>query len=78
MLNIQYGSKEFNLPYALTKSIGEVWLDAATFQNFHCNFLLMNILNTLHYVHSIIYNVILYLTSLLSIIPVGDGQEILC
>ena len=26
MLNIQYGNKEFNLPYALTKSIGEVWL----------------------------------------------------
>ena len=24
MLNIQYGSREFNLPYAVTKTIGEV------------------------------------------------------
>lgn len=24
MLNIQFGSSEFNLPYALTKTIGEV------------------------------------------------------
>lgn len=24
MLNIQYGNKELNLPYALTKTIGEV------------------------------------------------------
>ena len=81
MLNIQYGSKEFNLPYALTKSIGEVWLDAATFRNFHCNFLLMNILNTMHYctyMYNPLFTIILYFTSLLSIIPVGDGQEILC
>ena len=34
MLNIHYGSKEFNLPYALTKSIGEVWLAATTVQTF--------------------------------------------
>lgn len=28
MLNIQYGNKELNLPYALTKTIGEViWLN---------------------------------------------------
>ena len=25
MLNIQYGSREFNLPYAVTKTIGEVF-----------------------------------------------------
>ena len=32
MLNIQYGNKEFNLPYALAKSIGEVWLVVITVQ----------------------------------------------
>lgn len=34
MLNIQYGDKEFNLPYALTKSIGEVWLVVITVRTF--------------------------------------------
>lgn len=36
MLNIHYGSKEFNLPYALTKSIGEVKTDIFSLSGVPC------------------------------------------
>ena len=67
MLNIQYGSKEFNFPYALTKSIGEVWLVAATVQTFFP--LLMKILNTIHNLQFIII--------LLTILHFTYGPDIL-
>ena len=35
MLNIQFGSSEFNLPYALTKTIGEVSYNMHIQVNYH-------------------------------------------
>ncbi|XP_078352953.1 FAS-associated factor 1-like [Oculina patagonica] len=38
MLNIKYGSREFNLPYALTKTIGEVKTDILSLSGVPCRY----------------------------------------
>ena len=78
MLNIQYGNKEFNLPYALTKSIGEVWLVVITVQT---GFFLFNILLMIHYINNTLHSLLIahcmcmylqYFSSFLSIICVRN------